>query len=171
MFKNNSKTRAGKMAAAAAMSIGLLAGTAGTASAAPPANYAKTHNISASFQFQVHQNNFFHKADASSTKFRESSIAAGTKNMLDLPQTMYAESTAADDTYGSDNLRITEKDANGTLHIRDDQALNFYWHGTAVGSHLDLDIAPNTTRSFWIYTDGAGGDYVHTLVTITNKIA
>ena len=171
MFSNISKTRTAKMAAAAALSIGLLAGTAGTASAAPPANYAKTHQISASFQFQVHQNNFFHKADASSTKFRDRTIDTGTKNMLDLPQTMYAESAPADDTYGSDNLRITEKDTNGTLHIRDDQALNFYWHGTAVGSHLDLDIAPNTTRSFWIYTDGAGGDYVHTLVTITNKIA
>ncbi len=161
------KTRAASIAATAAMTIGLLAGSAGMASAAST-NFTRTHTVSTSYAFAVHQNNFFHKADAKSTRFRDLTITAGAANAV---PTIYAESAPADDTYGSDNLMITEKDASGTLHVRDLQGLNFFWHGSSVVSHVDVDVAPNTTRSFWIDTDGAGGDYVHTLVTITNSVA
>ncbi len=167
MFSNQARAHAGRIAAASALSVGLLAGTAGIASAAPT-TYTKTHQISASFAFNVHQNNLFHKADASSTRHRDRTIAAGTPNAS---QSVVAESTAADDTYGSDNLIITEKDASGTLHVRDRQGLLFFWHGSGVVSEVAVDVAPNSTRSFWIYTDGAGGDYVHTLVTITNAVS
>lgn len=162
--------RAAAVVATAGLSASALLGLADEASAASP-TYIKSHHISASFDFTVHQNNLFHKADAQSHRSQTQDIQAGSPNPASYLGNIFATSQQADDTYGTDNLYVSEKDSTGTLQVRDRQALSFFWHGSTVTSTLNVDVAPNTTRSFWIYTDGAGGDYVHTLVTITNAVS
>ena len=170
MFSTKTLARTGLALATLGLSAAALVGTAGQAQATSP-TYQKSHTVTASFQFNVHQNNLFHKADASSYRTGTQSIHAGEANPTSYLGNVFVTSKQADDTYGTDNLYVTETDSTGTVHVKDRQTLSFYWHGSTVTSAVDVDIAPNTTRSFWAYTDGAGGDYEHTLVTVTNAVS
>lgn len=166
------KTIAARFAAglvAAAAGIGLMALTAGPASAASAPEYiTKRHDVVVQVSYDVHQNNIFHKADAHSFKYTTARMDKGLSNG-DWHWYAFLESTKADDTYGQDWFYMSELDSAGTIKVKVDQALQFD-HATAVSSDLTVTIAPNATKSFWVYTVGAGGDYIHSLVTLTNFV-
>jgi hypothetical protein len=153
--------------AAVALSVGVMAAAAAPAAADPP-KYSKNHVITATVNFEVHQNKNLDKADRQSG-FADFSWPAKGENNGGSPRRIHFQSYAADETFGQEDLYLTEKDTSGTLHVYDYQSLNFL-HSSPVHSSLNVDIEPNATRSFWIYTDSAGGDYVHSLVTITNNV-
>jgi len=167
------KTIAAKFAAglvAAAAGIGLMALTPGVAAAdSYPAYVAKNHEVVAQIAYDVHQNNFFHKADMHSVRYDTASLGKGTPNSESYWQG-YLESAKADHTYGQDRLYLTELDAAGTVKVKVDQVLQFDDGSYPVSNHLTVTVGPNATRSFWVYTVGAGGDYIHALVTLTNYV-
>ena len=160
--------RAAAGLAVAGISVGIAAGAAGPADATPPA-FAKSHHVTATAQFEVHQNNIFYKKTVKSADDSYVDANKGAYN-TEFGHAIVLLSERADDTYGTDYIWVTEKDSTGTIHVVDQQVLAFGWHGSPVDSHLTFDIAPGATRAFWIYTDGGGGDYVHALVSITNNI-
>ena len=78
-------------------------------------------------------------------------------------------SKAAQTTSAYDQFNATEIDNAGTIAVKTTQSLDF-WPGEEVRSSVNVTIAPNTTRSFWIDTVNKWNDSVKTLVTIQNVV-
>jgi len=78
-------------------------------------------------------------------------------------------SGAAQPTSAYDQFNATEIDDAGTIAVKTTQSLDF-WPGEEVRSSVNVTIAPNTTRSFWIDTVNKWNDSVKTLVTIQNVV-
>jgi hypothetical protein len=167
------KSIAAKFAAglvAVAAGIGLMALTAGPASAASyPNTVTKNHDVVAQISYDVHQNNIFHKADMHSFRYDTRGLTKGMPN-TDTSWQFYLESAKADNTYGQDRLYMTELDSAGTIQVKVAQVLQFDYGSYPVSNDLTVTVAPNATKSFWVYTVGAGGDYIHSLVTLTNYV-
>jgi len=130
---------------------------------------AKNHTITTSASFTVTQNNgpfadVTVKSSASAVNY--SKAGAESKVLpVNVLSSKWAQSTSADERFD-----VHEIDSAGTISVRDQQALTF-WPGEEVGATVDLTIAPNTTRSFWIKTVNGWGDSALTLVTMTNKVS
>ena len=129
---------------------------------------AKNHTITSSASFTVTQNNgpfadVVVKSFASQVDYSKAGepYKVIPVNVL---SSKWAQSTSADERFD-----VHEIDSAGTISVSNQQALTF-WPGEEVGATVNVTIAPNTTRSFWIKTVNGWGDSAVTLVTMTNKV-
>ena len=92
--------------------------------------------------------------------------SAGCKRFI-IMDSLFSKSAQTTSAY--DQFNATEIDNAGTIAVKTTQSLDF-WPGEEVRSSVDVTIAPNTTRSFWIYTVNKWNDSAKTLVTIQNVV-
>jgi hypothetical protein len=159
--------------AAAGIAIGIMGASAGAASAATPTTFAHSHHVTVAVQYQVHQNELFNKADNLSVRYADPFLYKGDSNTESYSK-VWRQSDKAGDTWGENQMFMTETDSSGTLHVRDVQAVifsngTFGWYGKTT-SQLSVDIAPGATLQYFHETDDSGGDYVWSMVTITNNV-
>lgn len=158
------------VAVALTASVAALAGTSAGTAAAASVPFAKAHHVSVTIDYQVHKKLSGYSVNKPSTRVHSKDITKGESND-ELAHKVYSESSTAINRYGRDAFYMTEKDSGGTLHVTDIQALLKRDVGGGPSVSLNLDVAPNSVRSFWIYTDDADGSWVHSLVTITNSVS
>jgi hypothetical protein len=151
------KKAAASVVSGAALALSL--GAVHTASA-DTANLAKNHHVVYSTSFHVTQNNGTVNYD----RWSGPSDHLGKYIIMD---SLY--SGAAQTTSAYDQFNATEIDDAGTIAVKTTQSLDF-WPGEEVRSSVNVTIAPNTTRSFWIDTVNKWNDSVKTLVTIQNVV-
>ena len=160
------KAAAASVVSGAALALSL--GAVHTASA-DTANLAKNHHVVYSTSFHVTQNNgiFADVTKDSTVNYDRWSGPSDHLGKYIIMDSLY--SGAAQTTSAYDQFNATEIDDAGTIAVKTTQSLDF-WPGEEVRSSVNVTIAPNTTRSFWIDTVNKWNDSVKTLVTIQNVV-
>jgi len=155
--------------AAAGIAAGIALGASGTA-AADSATYTRSHDIHGSVAQHCHQNRLFANADTTKTAAYYLFMATGSTNnwerVADVP------TVQAGDIYCSTQLRMTEKDAGGTMHVRVSTGGIWYdWLGQhTFNKTTEFDLGANQSRTLSQSATSNGGDYNTATVTVTNTV-